>query len=147
MRSTGALESLQALLVADPDVVDREELGVLIRHARAVRGYLDAAEVRFSRRSRQLAQAGQSESPMAVLMDEGRRSGKEAKAAQDRDRVCEQFAGFEEALLVHEGGWQLAMTADRITTWTRPDGSIWWTGASNDRTRRPRARPPDRLLV
>ncbi len=98
MRSTGALESLQALLVADPDVVDREELGVLIRHARAVRGYLDAAEVRFSRRSRQLAQAGQSESPMAVLMDEGRRSGKEAKAAQDRDRVCEQFVGFEDAL-------------------------------------------------
>ena len=98
MHGTGVLESLQALLAADPDVVDRAELGVLIRHGRAVRGFLDAADVRFSRRSRQLAEAGRSESPTAVLMDEGRRSGKEARAAQDRDRVCEQFDGFEDAL-------------------------------------------------
>lgn len=98
MHGTGVLESLQALLAADPDVVDREDLGVLIRHGRAVRGFLDAADVRFSRRSRELAEVGRSESPTAVLMDEGRRSGKEAKAAQDRDRVCREFEGFEDAL-------------------------------------------------
>jgi hypothetical protein len=98
VHGTGVLESLQALLAADPDVVDREELGALIRHGRAVRGFLDTADVRFSRRSRELAAAGQSESPTAVLMDEGRRSGKEAKATQDRDRVCEEFDGFEDAL-------------------------------------------------
>ena len=98
MHGTGVLESLQALLAADPDVVDREGLGVLIRHGRVLRGFLDTADVRFSRRSRELAEAGQSESPTAVLMDEGRRSGKEAKAAQDRDRVCGEFDGFEDAL-------------------------------------------------
>jgi len=98
VHGTGVLESLQVLLATDPDVADREGLGELIRHGRMVRGFLDATDVRFSRRSRELAEAGQSESPTAVLMDEGRRSGKEAKATQDRDRVCEQFEGFEDAL-------------------------------------------------
>ena len=30
--------------------------------------------------------------------------------------------------LVHEGGWTLTLTPDRIATWTRPDGTIYWTG-------------------
>ncbi len=54
--------------------------------------------------------------------------------------------------LVHEGGWNLRMTPDRVTTWIRPDGTIWLRGATNDRTTavddvRARARPPDQLLV
>jgi hypothetical protein len=35
--------------------------------------------------------------------------------------------------LVHEGGWQLTMTPDRVATWTRPDGRTYWTGTLNDR--------------
>lgn len=35
--------------------------------------------------------------------------------------------------LVHEGGWGLDITPDRIATWTRPDGTIHWTGPVNDR--------------
>jgi hypothetical protein len=35
--------------------------------------------------------------------------------------------------LVHEGGWTLSMTPDRTTTWTRPDGTIWWTGNTINR--------------
>ncbi len=35
--------------------------------------------------------------------------------------------------LVHEGGWTLTMTPDRIATWTRPDGEIYWTGSVLDR--------------
>ena len=34
---------------------------------------------------------------------------------------------------VHEGGWTLTMTPDRIATWTRPDGTIYWTGSTIDR--------------
>jgi len=54
--------------------------------------------------------------------------------------------------LVHEGGWQLRMTSDRLTTWIRPNGTIWWQGATNDRTTAgrdasARARAPDRMLV
>jgi hypothetical protein len=35
--------------------------------------------------------------------------------------------------LVHEGGWGLAMTPDRIATWTRPDGTEHHTGPTTDR--------------
>ncbi len=35
---------------------------------------------------------------------------------------------------VHEGGWTLTMTADRIATWNRPDGTTYWTGTTIDRT-------------
>jgi hypothetical protein len=35
--------------------------------------------------------------------------------------------------LVHEGGWTLTMTLDRVTTWIRPDGSIAHRGATTDR--------------
>jgi hypothetical protein len=98
VRGAGALEALQAMLAADPDVVDRRELGELIAQARVLRGFVDVCDLRFARRGRELAEAGESESPLAVLMDEGRRSGKEARAAQDRDRVCGDFDGFEEAL-------------------------------------------------
>ena len=102
MRGTVVLEALQELLASDPDVVDRDELGELVRHSSVLRGFVDVCDVRHARRGRELAEAGESESPTSVLMDEGRRSGKEAKAAQDRDRVCEEFGGFEEALAAGE---------------------------------------------
>jgi hypothetical protein len=34
---------------------------------------------------------------------------------------------------VHEGGWKLDMTPDRVGTWTRPDGVVFWTGSLLDR--------------
>jgi len=35
--------------------------------------------------------------------------------------------------LIHEGGWWLTMTPDRVGTWSRPDGQVYWTGNLNDR--------------
>jgi hypothetical protein len=35
--------------------------------------------------------------------------------------------------LVHEGGWMLTMTPDRVATWTRPDGTLWKTVNTADR--------------
>ncbi|MFW2334201.1 HNH endonuclease [Ilumatobacter sp.] len=35
--------------------------------------------------------------------------------------------------LIHEGGWTLTMTEERVATWTRPDGHTYWTGSLNDR--------------
>ena len=35
--------------------------------------------------------------------------------------------------LVHEGGWTLSMTPDRVATWTRPDGSVHHRGCTIDR--------------
>jgi hypothetical protein len=35
--------------------------------------------------------------------------------------------------LVHEGGWNLTMTPNRVATWTRPDGTIHHQGSCIDR--------------
>ena len=35
--------------------------------------------------------------------------------------------------LVHEGGWGLTVTTDRVATWTMPDGTTYWSGPTNDR--------------
>lgn len=35
--------------------------------------------------------------------------------------------------LVHEGGWTLTMTPDRVATWVRPDGTIHHVGSTIDR--------------
>ena len=37
--------------------------------------------------------------------------------------LCEQHHH-----MVHEGGWSLTMTPDRVVTWIRPDGSVFLTG-------------------
>jgi hypothetical protein len=42
--------------------------------------------------------------------------------------------------LVHEGGWTLTLTPDRTITLTRPDGTVHFHGATNDRTAR--SEPP-----
>ena len=34
---------------------------------------------------------------------------------------------------VHEGGWALTMTPDRVATWARPDGTHHHTGPTGDR--------------
>jgi hypothetical protein len=42
---------------------------------------------------------------------------------------------------VHEGGWTLTMTPDRVATWIRPDGTVYWTGSTIDRAPNGVARP------
>ncbi len=66
--------------------------------ASAVRGWLDAFEVRCARRSRELAAAGTAPPPESLLGTVGRRSGKDAAAVTERDRVCAATHGFEDAL-------------------------------------------------
>ena len=47
--------------------------------------------------------------------------------------------------LVHEGGWKLTITSDRIAIWIRPDGTVYHTGSTIDRAPTGVA-PPDREL-
>jgi hypothetical protein len=35
--------------------------------------------------------------------------------------------------LVHEGGWAVAMSPERVATWTRPDGVVHHVGSKIDR--------------
>ena len=57
--------------------------------------------------------------------------------------LCEQHHH-----MVHEGNWSLTMTPHRVCTWTRPDGTIWHSGPTINRTKGPqrtertRAVPP-----
>jgi hypothetical protein len=35
--------------------------------------------------------------------------------------------------LLHEGGWTLELTPDRVATWRLPDGTVYWQGPTTDR--------------
>ena len=98
MRNDGVLDALTNLLNADPDLADRDQIGAMIRRNAHIRGWVDAADIRFTRRLHQLAAQGASEAAGMALTDEGRRSGKEAKATEDREQVCATFPALEDAL-------------------------------------------------
>ena len=83
---------------ADPDVMDRDELVALQRQVASVKAWCDAVQVRATRRLRALAAEGRSEAPKDVLANEGRQSTKDARAADERERVASTLPGFEEAL-------------------------------------------------
>lgn len=98
MRNDGVLDALTDLLQFDPDVADRADIGTMIGRANHVLGWVQAANVRLARRLRELEAAGESESASHALMDEGRRSGREAKATEQREEVCNEFPPLEDAL-------------------------------------------------
>ena len=50
MRNDGVLDTLTSLLQADPDVADRDQVGEMIRRNAQLRGWVDAADVRLTRR-------------------------------------------------------------------------------------------------
>ncbi len=70
----------------------------MIGRANQVLGWVQAANVRLARRLRELEAAGESESAAHALMDEGRRSGREAKATEEREELCNEFPALEDAL-------------------------------------------------
>ncbi len=90
--------AIEALLAADPDCLDGEELESAVRASSEVRSWLDAYEMRCARRSRQLADAGHAPPPESLLGTAGRRSGKDATTVTERDRVCTATPRFEAAL-------------------------------------------------
>jgi hypothetical protein len=83
---------------ADPDVMDRDELAQLARMVKTHRAWLDSVQVRITRRQRALAEAGRAEVPADLLAREGGQSGRNARDADDRERVCSALPNFEEAL-------------------------------------------------
>ena len=98
MDDNGVRETLDSLLAADPDVMDRDQLAGFVSQLGRVRGWCAAAEVRVSRRTRQLAAEGRSESAAALLSDNGRCSSKDAHTASERETICGVMPSFEDAL-------------------------------------------------
>lgn len=86
----------------DPGELERDALGRFVADVATVRAWLDAAEVSAARRSRQLADEGRSEPAEHLLGRSGRRSGREAKAAAERERVCGRMPDLESALSTGE---------------------------------------------
>jgi hypothetical protein len=87
-----------ALQAADPDVMERDELAVLTAQIAQHKAWCEALQVRVTRRQRQLAEQGRAEAPRDLLAREGRQSGRDARTADDRERVCSVMPGFEDAL-------------------------------------------------
>jgi hypothetical protein len=86
------------LCTADPDVMDRDELVEYIRQVASIKSWCDSLTVRATRRQRQLAAEGRGEAPKDLLAREGGQSGKQARAGEERERVCTALPNFEDAL-------------------------------------------------
>ncbi len=98
MRCSDTKAAYAALCEADPDVMDRDELAELTKHMADHRAWCDSLQVRITRRQRQLAAEGRAEAPRDLLSREGRQSGKDARTADERERVCSALPEFEDAL-------------------------------------------------
>jgi hypothetical protein len=98
MNTRRVRDAMEALLASNPEVVDRDELAEQVRAVREVRNWLDAYELRCTRRGRELAAEGRAEPAESLLTNHGGRSSKEAATATERERVAGQAASFEEAL-------------------------------------------------
>ena len=82
----------------DPDVMDRDGLAAHRGDIAALVAWCDAQQVRTTRAQRRLAGEGRAEHPKSALACEGRQSDKDARAADERERVCTAMPGFEDAL-------------------------------------------------
>src|SRR5829696_2683659 len=99
MRAPPDVDAVFAVLrAADPDVMDRDELAELTSSIATLKAWCDAVQVRATRRIGQLAAQGRAEAPKDLLAAHGRQSGKEARDADERERVCTSLPNFEDAL-------------------------------------------------
>ncbi len=98
MRTPDPDAAFAALRAAEPDVMDRDQLASVTEQIAQLTAWVDAVKVRVTRRQRQLAEQGRGEAPRDLLAREGRQSGKDARTADERERVCSVMPGFEDAL-------------------------------------------------
>ena len=85
---------VEQLAVCDPDVCDAAELDALTSSVAELRSWCDALQVRITRRQRALAADGRGADPASALARHGRSSGRDARAATERERVCSSMPGF-----------------------------------------------------
>ena len=97
MEAGGVSAAVEVLVGIDLSVADHAELASASQSVARLQSFVDLAKVQIARRTRQLRDEGDTASTH-VLEDEGRLSGKEAAANDERDRVCDQLPEFEDAL-------------------------------------------------
>ena len=86
------------LRVDDPDVMDRDELAAGTARIAQLKAWLDATQVRYTRRTRELAAEGRAEAPRDLIAKHGGETGKGARDAAEREQVCTTMPNFEVAL-------------------------------------------------
>jgi len=115
-----------ALRGADPDVMDRDELAVVVKQCAQIVSWADSVKVRATRRLRALADEGRAEAPIDLLAREGGQSGRDARTADDREKVCTALPDFESALAgkdpVERTGSLLLMV---YRDWYRDQRAMW----------------------
>jgi len=87
MKDPGVIAAARALVACDPDVASATDLSTMSRHAATLRAFADDVDVRVNRRSNELAAAGEADTGAHALIDDGRLTGKEAKATGGRVRA------------------------------------------------------------
>lgn len=97
MEDNGAKRAVATLVGTDVSVADHDELAEASRAVARLQSFADLAKVQIARRTRELADTGDTNATH-VLVEEGRLSGRDAKNADERDRVCGQLPEFEAAL-------------------------------------------------
>jgi hypothetical protein len=90
--------AIDELLALDPSSCDRDGLARAVLLCERARSWVASVEVHVARRTRELAAAGTSEPPADLLGACGRRSARDAKAADARADVCSVLTGFTGAL-------------------------------------------------
>ena len=98
LRSSDTDAVFAALCAAEPDVMDRDQLAAVTDQIASLKAWCDGLQVRVTRRQRQLAVEGRGEAPKDLLAREGRQSGRDARTADERERVCTALPDFEDAL-------------------------------------------------
>jgi len=89
---------VSGLLEQSLEHADRDTINGTLQSVRSVRTWLDALEIRATRRVRQLHDAGRADSPVTTLIDNNGCSGRDARTTLDREGLCADMPLFEEAL-------------------------------------------------
>lgn len=98
MQRNELLATVESLCDVELDTLERDDLAAIVAAAARVRGWLDATELRCTRRARSLADAGRAEPAPSLIARIANRSNRDADQVDRRDRVAEAMPSFEEGL-------------------------------------------------
>ena len=97
MNEQRVLDALTTLVDSSFDTADRDDLASLTALNASVKAFTAYVDVRIARRANALKNTGESAGGFATVLD-GNGSGRDAKAAEERDRACATVPGFEDTL-------------------------------------------------
>ncbi len=98
MQRKELLAIVERLCDVELDTLERDDLAEIVASAARIRGWLDATELRCTRRARSLADAGRAESAPSLIANNGNRSNRDGDQIHRRDKVAEAMPSFEDGL-------------------------------------------------